>query len=262
MRRWEDWERSRLRKIKRDEKRRREFERAFGARFHGENGEGPDGLHAGYEESIGQSDNTSIFSGDDNWGRQVGEYREDVSEMPPPVGLYQVDDDLETITGDDMELVLAQEWDDSSARSPGGGQPRHYDGVLQTSPAAPPRAFNLSDPPMTQPWGASATLLSNSSHSSIASYSNTDLVSPRHTPPGGHPLAGIPAQDETSPATSSAYERTYGHAKQRSLSGGHSGARFDPFADRGRTPSPSRNADWGGGDQPYAPPTTGGRRLA
>ena len=30
LRRWEDWERSRLRKTKRDEKRKREFERSFG----------------------------------------------------------------------------------------------------------------------------------------------------------------------------------------------------------------------------------------
>ncbi|KAL8277525.1 hypothetical protein RQP46_010080 [Phenoliferia psychrophenolica] len=275
LRRWEDWERSRLRKIKRDEKRRREFERAFGNRFHGESGTGtgessPDGLRAGgggYAES--QSDSTSIMSGDDSWGRQVGEYREDsTSEMPPPVGLYHIEDDLETITGEDMELVLAQEWDDSSPRSPGGGQQRHYDGLVQSSPAQPPRAFNLNDPPMAQPWGnhgpASAALLSNSSHSSINSYGNAELASPRHTPPGGHPLAGIlPSADSTpSPAQSSAYERPHaGHAKQRSLSGGH--PRVDFGGDRGRTPSPTMQG-WSGGDQPYANqgPSSQGRRLA
>ncbi|WVN90063.1 chitin synthase 1 [Cryptococcus depauperatus CBS 7841] len=116
LRRWEDWEKSRLRKIRREEKRRKDMERQFGAGFHGElinNGSlpaGPDtikgtsihgaeggigsGLGAGFRTGPGQrtwtrseydSDSGSVFSSEeDMWGGEVGGYNENNPAFPPP----------------------------------------------------------------------------------------------------------------------------------------------------------------------------------
>lgn len=80
LRRWEDWERSRLRKIRREEKRRRELARAFPNGYHsaeflrGDTGSQYDG-----------SDTVSMVSSEeDQWGRQVGTYNENSSQYPPP----------------------------------------------------------------------------------------------------------------------------------------------------------------------------------
>lgn len=90
LRRWEDWEKSRLRKLKREEKRRRDFERQFGGGFHGDdstsseghgssNGYGQYGLTPGYPHNRGfvrseyESDAGSVFSGDEDiWGAEIG----------------------------------------------------------------------------------------------------------------------------------------------------------------------------------------------
>ncbi len=93
LRRWEDWERSRLRKIRREEKRRRDMERSFGAGFHGDgssdghgignpNGNGIgngirdlDGLapNRAWARSEYDSDAGSVFSSDDDvWGQDIG----------------------------------------------------------------------------------------------------------------------------------------------------------------------------------------------
>ncbi|GAB1521517.1 Chitin synthase, class 1 [Rhizoctonia solani] len=79
LRRWEDWERSRLRKLKREEKRRREMERAYanypGNTLRAENTEYYDGA----------SDTVSVVSSeDDQWGHQIGGYNEASSQYPPP----------------------------------------------------------------------------------------------------------------------------------------------------------------------------------
>ncbi|KAF8608570.1 glycosyltransferase family 2 protein [Ceratobasidium sp. AG-I] len=77
LRRWEDWERSRLRKIKREEKRRREIERAQ-QYFQG-------GLRADGSNYDGGSDTASIVSSeDDMWAHQVGGYNEQSTQYPPP----------------------------------------------------------------------------------------------------------------------------------------------------------------------------------
>jgi chitin synthase len=80
LRRWEDWEKSRLRKHKREERRRREFERQFGGGFHDSNssdGHGQYGLTPGYPQGRGrseyESDAGSVFSGEDDiWGAEIG----------------------------------------------------------------------------------------------------------------------------------------------------------------------------------------------
>jgi chitin synthase len=100
LRRWEDWEKSRLRKLKREEKRRRDFERQFGATYGGTstgdggssdghgysnsdsgrlvappafgNGIG-NGLGRGRARSEYESDAGSVFSGDEDiWGAEIG----------------------------------------------------------------------------------------------------------------------------------------------------------------------------------------------
>ncbi|KAF8580001.1 glycosyltransferase family 2 protein [Ramaria rubella] len=81
LRRWEDWERSRLRKIKREEKRRRDLARAFPNGYqHSEY------LHAGDAQSqYDGSDTVSMASSDeDTWGGQIGTYNENSKQYPPP----------------------------------------------------------------------------------------------------------------------------------------------------------------------------------
>jgi chitin synthase len=75
LRRWDDWERSRLRKLRREEKRRRDFERQFGAGFHGDNNGmlAPGGGRGGWTRSEYESDAGSVFSSEDDvWGADIG----------------------------------------------------------------------------------------------------------------------------------------------------------------------------------------------
>lgn len=88
-RRWEDWERSRLKKLRRDEKRRRDLERSYPR--------GPYLTDGGYGSSAAllrpqsddghwESDTISVVSStdDDQWGTQIGAYNENGSAYPPP----------------------------------------------------------------------------------------------------------------------------------------------------------------------------------
>ncbi|EIW83255.1 glycosyltransferase family 2 protein [Coniophora puteana RWD-64-598 SS2] len=104
LRRWEDWERSRLRKIKREEKRRRDMERMhpggfvtsendllappMAPGFAGYNGFRSSGSTASFYD--GGSDTYSVASSDDDtWGGQIGGYNENgAAYPPPPVGLF------------------------------------------------------------------------------------------------------------------------------------------------------------------------------
>jgi chitin synthase len=90
LRRWEDWEKSRLRKLKREEKRRKDFERHFGAGFHGEESFGNTGTGGSSDGGHGapgqgglapwararseyDSDAGSVFSSDEDvWGGEIG----------------------------------------------------------------------------------------------------------------------------------------------------------------------------------------------
>ena len=76
LRRWEDWEKSRLRKLRREEKRRRDLEKQFGnAGFYGDVG-GGDELQPGrpgWVRSEYESDAGSVFSSDEDlWGGEIG----------------------------------------------------------------------------------------------------------------------------------------------------------------------------------------------
>lgn len=118
LRRWEDWERSRLRKIKREERRRREMERAF------PNGYASDdrlNVRNGVRSYDG-SDTVSIASSeDDQWGPQIGGYNEHNPQYPaPPTGLFMPRNDFiasaETVGGADLEAMLESGFEDRTLR--------------------------------------------------------------------------------------------------------------------------------------------------
>ncbi|KAF8626869.1 hypothetical protein AX15_004687 [Amanita polypyramis BW_CC] len=113
MRRWEDWERSRLRKIRREERRRKEFERMH-----------PSGYVAGGElltapDVRSQYDGSDTFSvassEDDQWGAQIGGYNEHNAQYPPPpVGLRPLSDGHNGVTvgGAELKAMLDAGFDD------------------------------------------------------------------------------------------------------------------------------------------------------
>jgi chitin synthase len=113
LRRWEDWERSRLRKMRREEKRRREFDRKH-----------PGGYQPGDEylnprnevKSYDGSDTMSVTSTeDDHWGLQIGGYNEhNPSYPPPPLALHaqHANASGETLAGDQMEAMLEVGFDE------------------------------------------------------------------------------------------------------------------------------------------------------
>lgn len=283
LRRWEDWERSRLRKIKRDDKRRREFERSFGTKqFHGSSRDG-------YEDSVAPSDTASLFSEEgDRWGLQIGQYSEDgPTAAPPPVGLYDVEEGSEgheTIQAHEMELVLEQGW---------GDEPRNYGYVSPVgynsswNPAPPPplqslgpqRLYSLTDngsTRMEKSYSASSQQhLNNSSATSLnSSYGHDPFLGGQPSSPTPYALASSAYPNEarsplqSSPGMSTGVGRnlTGGHAKQRSLSGGSGeSALFGNGGDGSRTPSPGRDRyNWEEREQPSygGAPTGQGRRLA
>jgi len=120
-RRWEDWERSRLRKLKREERRRRDFERSH-----------PGGYLTGEGDLLGTrisqydgSDTLSLASSDeDHWGTQIGGYNEyNAKYPPPPVGLHIPHDTLraaKTVGGAELEAMLETGFDDDGASTPPG----------------------------------------------------------------------------------------------------------------------------------------------
>ncbi|KAF5389403.1 hypothetical protein D9757_004392 [Collybiopsis confluens] len=121
LRRWEDWERSRLRKVRREERRRKDFERAH-----------PGGYVAGEDDLLSArdarsqydtSDSYSITSSeDDHWGMQIGGYNEDSSQYPPPpVGLAMPEDraleSAKTLEASELEAMLESGFDDRGRSS-------------------------------------------------------------------------------------------------------------------------------------------------
>lgn len=134
LRRWEDWERSRLRKIRREERRRKDLERMQGA-YMSANGEltARQEIFSQYEGS----DTVSLASSDeDQWGAQIGGYNENSAAFPPPpMGLQQhAFASAETIAAADMTAMLDAGFDDEP--SPPSSR----------APSQAPR-FQLSDAP-------------------------------------------------------------------------------------------------------------------
>ena len=149
LRRWEDWERSRLRKTRREERRRREFERAH-----------PSGYLTGDQDLLGVrsevhssydgSDTVSVTSSEDHWGPQIGEYNEHNAQYPPPPpGLLPVPkhtlESAKTIDERDLEAMLESGWDPSPNTSTEQLHP------AQQRPSAMAARFQLTDGPMGGP---------------------------------------------------------------------------------------------------------------
>jgi len=156
-RRWEDWERSRLKKMKREERRRRDFERAFGTQQY----------HlvtpAGSEYGGGADTVSMVSSDDDRWGMAIGNY--DSSEIArPPVGLYPVEDSggssvdggsSPTVNGEELGLILEHGWtDEEPFREPKYPSPSRQ--------FLPPPADSSSDDPRSSPAPFLPDSLSNS----------------------------------------------------------------------------------------------------
>jgi chitin synthase len=144
LRRWEDWERSRLRKLKRDERRRREMEQAFPSGYPSQN----ESLVAprDFDNRSGSSDTLSLASSDeDMWGAQIGGYNEHNSVFIPPPAAHVIAANAnlmassETFGDEDMEALLNKGFDDSPRRS--SVRSSRYRPV---PPASTPR-YQLSD---------------------------------------------------------------------------------------------------------------------
>lgn len=114
LRRWEDWERSRLRKLRREERRRKELERLNGT-YMGANGEYLGARNEVFSQYDG-SDTVSVASSDeDQWGAQIGAYNENSTQYPPPpISLMPANAfaSAETVAGSDLEAMLDVGFDD------------------------------------------------------------------------------------------------------------------------------------------------------
>ncbi|ORX40470.1 chitin synthase 1 [Kockovaella imperatae] len=119
LRRWEDWERSRLRKLRREEKRRRDLERQYGSGFHGDElAPAP----SPWARSEYESDANSVFSSEEDvWGSEIGGYNENNPAFPPPpIALPPVSfqDSSATLGQDEMAAILDSGFDDVPPQMP------------------------------------------------------------------------------------------------------------------------------------------------
>ncbi|KDN52539.1 glycosyltransferase family 2 protein [Tilletiaria anomala UBC 951] len=124
LRRWEDWERSRLKKLAREARRRQEFERQFGKGFYNEEKDHQDQYldpKSQLRNSFDSSDAASDFE-EDKWGAQIGGY--DESQPPPPLAIVRhsvfVDGENTLVGAQDMEEMLEKGWDEDGKQGGGG----------------------------------------------------------------------------------------------------------------------------------------------
>ncbi|PCH43842.1 glycosyltransferase family 2 protein [Wolfiporia cocos MD-104 SS10] len=182
LRRWEDWERSRLRKLRREERRQRDLARMYG-HYTTANGELgiPSELSSQYE---GSETGSVISSEDDSWGTQIGGYNENIMAYPPPpVGLQQHSfQSAESVAGADLEAMLDAGFDDE---------------------ATPPHSRIVTTAPPPHNLGSAYAPLSRS-------------ISPGISPPRDHPSPVSPVRpiDAVSTAVSGEWKT---HAKKRSV---------------------------------------------
>ncbi|KAG8864570.1 Chitin synthase, class 1 [Tulasnella sp. 330] len=186
MRRWEDWERSRLRKLKREEKRKREMERAYPRGYQTDpmNGGQPTFLRPFTSYTDGGSDyegdTNSIVSSvdDDQWGTQIGGYNENGSMFPaPPATLHSparsMVENAQTLGKDELEAMLEQGWDDPNPPP----VPPLPAGITQNNA---PR-YQLSD---ERGGGGHNTSVGNPRNPTPSSRNITSPISPLVTPNG------------------------------------------------------------------------------
>lgn len=207
LRRWEDWERSRLRKLRREERRRREMERAYPNGYPSQ-GEflSPRPLET-YSQYDGSDTASVTSSDDDHWGMQIGGYNENSTKFPPPpLGLAPSDTVIEnaaTLDAAEMEAMLEVGFDGLSSK----------EHLVPIHPrAAPP-------PP---PLIASPRYQLHDTSPPPPRFNGYVPVSREGTPgnPHEHDL-GLPPPPLSANGTSSAVPEWKGHAKKRS--GGRGG---------------------------------------
>lgn len=154
LRRWEDWERSRLKRQAREEKRRKEMERQFGNGFYNDTDDvleqtampGDRMIKRPHfpQQHLGPSDDgdsISNFSGshedEDLWGPHIGAFNE---EAPPPLAIVRhsiwMDGQEVLVEQDDMDKMLAQGWSET------GNKGIHTTNVVGVGPPARPSALN------------------------------------------------------------------------------------------------------------------------
>lgn len=196
MRRWEDWERSRLRKLKREERRRKDMERTHGGFIQGDR----EFLAAPDRSQLDWSDNQSIASSDDDhWGTQIGAYNEHSAQYPPPpVGLILPRGDelknAETVGTAELEAMLETGFD-VSASSPRAST---YVARYQLTDGSTPQLANV--------YGNGYSPLTRSTSPGSANSNNTlyNPLLPPSTPSSesGHtrPLPSKPYLSKSPPA--------------------------------------------------------------
>ncbi|KAI6044697.1 glycosyltransferase family 2 protein [Pisolithus marmoratus] len=154
LRRWEDWERSRLRKLKREERRRHETERLHPGGFLSSDN---DLLSVRTGSQYDSSDTYSLTSSDDDhWGAQIGSYNESSTQIypPPPVGpisIAHTGNEGRLVDGAELEAMLEAGFDDDSSPSP------------SRTPTLGPR-YQLSDNSSHQHLSGNSSVLSAGPH--------------------------------------------------------------------------------------------------
>lgn len=171
LRRWEDWERSRLKRQAREEKRRREMEKQFGGGFYNDIDSQGQHLHPapalpnhikGRRGSDSFSDIASSEGGDEDvWGHHIGAFNE---EAPPPLKIQRhsvwIDGQEVVVEQDDMEKILNQGWNDDKDGMNRSGPPLRPSASLARrndrqafTPAVPriPDHYSHRPPPPQQP---------------------------------------------------------------------------------------------------------------
>ena len=217
MRRWEDWERSRLRKLKREDRRKRELERSFPSA-----GGFLTARHHSMAMSDWNDDTVSIAtSEEDQWGTQIGAYNENASQWaPPPVALLLPHDGViqsaETLGGDELQAMLEQ----------GFEVPLRPSFSSNSAPSSPRRGpSGLRYPPNEGPTMAS------SSPVTLAGYppSRQDVVNSATNLVGRHPQSPPGTPIGSTSASSNWRERGGERASQEGMMDGMSPVEWGPL---------------------------------
>lgn len=162
LRRWEDWEMSRLKKQRREVKRRQEMERQFGGQFWNDQQQQDRGGQQQHQQQQQQhpqrlpgglaplrnyreSDSFSDATDEDVWGAQIGVYED---AAPPPTRIVRhtvVIEDGELLAGGDLEAMLEKEgFDEAVAKrmsmNGGGGGVGGAGGATARQRPLPPSA--------------------------------------------------------------------------------------------------------------------------
>ena len=200
LRRWEDWERSRLKKIRRDEKRQRDLARNYPGGYYDPNG--GELLRPRVDDASNeQSDTYSMISSgteDDQWGTQIGAYNENNTAYPPPPATLLIPQPellqrAQTVGKEELEAMLDQGFVDRTAP----GQPRQ-------APKIPVTRYQLSE-----------------THAPVArpQFDGFGPLSPDLIPPHSRAISPISPATSTHGLTSALGSDYKTHVKKRSNSG-------------------------------------------